>query len=210
MEQDDSILLPQLVNINLEKIMSKLYRRGFIGMLVLAVFTLALPVFARTALSEDELVAQLSSSDEKKVVDALQQLEKEYPTGTKAVPAMKKLLTDDRIKVKRKAARVLGVIHADLSDADIAAICTLLKSPDPEAVTDGLKALRGLKAPSAVPEILPLLKNPTPNVIRDACRTLAVLGDKSVIPDIEPLLNSPNKAVVQDAQDAIFALKAKS
>ncbi len=189
--------------------MSKIYERSFIGMLVLSFLALALPVLA-APLSEDELIAQLSSSDEKKVYDALQHLEKQYPTGTKALPAMKKLLADDRIKVKRKAARVLGVIHADLSDAEIASICTLLKSSDPEVLTDGLKALRGLKAPSAVPEILPVLKNPTPNVVRDACRTLAVLGDKSVIPDIEPLLKDPNPKVQQDAQDAIFALKAKS
>ena len=40
-------------------------------------------------------------------------------------------------------------------------------------------AVRGLKAPDAVAEILPLLKNPTPNVIRDACRTLSVLGSTS-------------------------------
>jgi HEAT repeat protein len=189
--------------------MSKISKRSFIGMLFLAALVLAPPVWA-APLSEDELVAQLSASDEGTVINALQKIEKEYPTGTKAIPAMKKLLSDDRIKVKRKAARVLGVIHADLSDAEIASICTLLKSPDADVVTDGLKALRGLKAPSAVPDILPVLKNPTPNVVRDACRTLAVLGDKSVIPSIEPLLNSPNKAVVTDAQDAIFALKSKS
>ncbi|HEY5296422.1 MAG TPA: HEAT repeat domain-containing protein [Verrucomicrobiae bacterium] len=190
--------------------MSKIYKRSFIGILVLAILTLALPAFARAKMNEDELIAQLSSSDEKKVYDALQNLEKQYPTSTTDLPAIKKLLTDDRIKVKRKAARVLGVIHADVSESDIAAICTLLKSPDPDTVTDGLKALRGLKAPSAVPEILPVLKNPTPNVVRDACRTLAVLGDKSVVPSLEPLLSSPNPKVQQDAQDAIFALKAKS
>jgi HEAT repeat protein len=190
--------------------MTKIFKCGFIGMLGLAILAISLPAFARAVMSEDELIAQLSSSDEKKVINALQDLEKQYPTGTNAVPAMKKLLTDDRIKVKRKAARVLGVIHADVNDADIAAICTLLKSPDTDTVTDGLKALRGLKAPSAVPEIVPVLKSPVPNLQRDACRTLAVLGDKSLIPSIEPLLQSPNKAVVTDAQDAIFALKAKS
>jgi HEAT repeat protein len=189
--------------------MSKMAKRKFIGVLVLAVLTWSPPVLA-APLSEDELIAQLSSADEGKVINALQTLEKAYPTGTKAIPAMKKLLSDDRIKVKRKAARVIGVIHADVSQDEIASICTLLKSPDPDAVTDGLKALRGLTAPTAVPDILPVLKNPKPNVVRDACRTLAVLGDKSVIPSIEPLLNGPTKAVVTDAQDAIFALKSKS
>jgi HEAT repeat protein len=178
-------------------------------MLVLAALAWSLPAMAAT-LSEDELIAQLSASDEGKVINALQKIEKEYPTGTKAIPAMKKLLSDDRIKVKRKAARVIGVIHADVTKDEIASICTLLKSSDADAVTDGLKALRGLKAPSAVPDLLPVLQNPKPNLVRDACRTLAVLGDKSVIPSIEPLLNSPNKAVVTDAQDAIFALKSKS
>jgi HEAT repeat protein len=189
--------------------MSRITKRSFIGMLVLAALAWSLPALAAT-LSEDELIAQLSASDEGKVINALQKIEKEYPTGTKAIPAMKKLLSDDRIKVKRKAARVIGVIHADVTQDEITSICTLLKSSDADTVTDGLKALRGLKAPSAVPDLLPVLKNPKPNLVRDACRTLAVLGDKSVIPSIEPLLSSPNKAVVTDAQDAIFALKSKS
>jgi HEAT repeat protein len=106
----------------------------------------------------------------------------------------------------------LGALHADVSNDDVKAICALLKSADPDEAIDGLKALRGLKAPQAVPQITPILKetNRHPNVIRDACRTLAVLGDKSVIREIEPLLNNPNAAIKKDAQDAIFVLKAKS
>jgi HEAT repeat protein len=72
-----------------------------------------------------------------------------------------------------------------------------------------LKALRGLDAPSAVPEITPLLNHPNSHIVRDACRTLAVIGDKSLIPQIEPLLKNPEPAVQKDAQDAIVALKAK-
>jgi hypothetical protein len=106
----------------------------------------------------------------------------------------------------------LGALHAEVSDDDIKAICSLLKSGTTEEVIDGLKALRGLKAPQAVAQITPLLKETGrhPNVIRDACRTLAVLGNKSIIPEIEPLLNSPNAAIKRDAQDAIYALKSKS
>jgi HEAT repeat protein len=145
------------------------------------------------------------------VTAALQKLEKQYPTSTKAIPAIKKLLADSRPEVRRKSARVLGVLHAEVSETEVKQICGLLKGSQPAEVIDGLKSLRGLKsANSAIPEILPLLKHQHPNVIRDACRTLAVLGNKDLVPSIEPLLNHPNAAVKKDAQDAIFALRAKS
>ena len=126
------------------------------------------------------------------------------------MPAMKKLLSDSRAPVRRKAARVLGVLHAEVSEADLKAITAMLKASDPQEIIDALKSLRGLKAAQTVPEILPLLKHSTPNVIRDACRTLAVHGTKDNIPAIEPLLNHPVAAVKADAQDAIFKLKNKT
>jgi HEAT repeat protein len=181
-------------------------------MLVLAFLTMTLaPLLlqARPPESEDEIVAQLASSKERDVINALEQVEKQYPATTKAIPDVKKLLADPRIKVKRKAARVLGVIHADVDETDIENICTLLKSSDVDTIIDGLKALRGLKAQSAIPQILPLLKNANNNVKRDSMRTLAVLGDKSLIPDIKPLLTYPDLAVQKDAADAIAILKEK-
>jgi HEAT repeat protein len=192
------------------KIMNYLSKRSFIGTLAIAVLALSQTILFAAAASEESLIADLASPKEGVVTSALQKLEKEYPTSTTALPAIKKLLTDPRPKVQRKAARVLGSIHAPVDQTDIDNICALLKSPDVDEVTDALKALRGLNAPSAVPQILPVLKSPTPNLVRDACRTLAVLGDKSVIPSIEPLLKDPNPKVQKDAQDAIFALKAKS
>jgi HEAT repeat protein len=192
--------------------MSKLYRRGFIGMLVLAVLATTLtPLLlqARPPKTEDELITDLASPKDNVVISALQNIEKTYPTTTKALPAMKKLLTDPRLKVQRKAARVLGAINADVDSTDIQNICTLLKSTDVDTIIDGLKALRGLKAQSAIPEILPLLKNANKNVIRDSMRTLAVLGDSSLIPSIKPLLTYPDLGVQKDAADAISILKEK-
>jgi HEAT repeat protein len=189
--------------------MIKSYKRSFIGMLGLAVLALSLPAFARTPLSEDELITNLASPKDGVVIDALQNIEKNYPTTTKALPAMKKLLTDPRDKVKRKSARVLGVIHADVDSTDIQNICELLKASDKREIMDGLIALRGLKAQSAIPQILPLLDNPDSNVKRDSMRTLAVLGDKSLIPKIQPLLTYPDLAVQKDAADAISILKEK-
>lgn len=171
--------------------------------------SIAFPVTAADV-TEDKLIAELSGKNEDKVVNAMLQLEKKFPAGTKAIPAIKGLLTDSRSKVRRKAARVLGVLHVDVSDADLKAITELFKGTDPREVMDGLIALRGLKAQSTVPQILPLLKHATPNVVRDACRTLAVLGGKDVIPSIEPLLTHPDAKVQKDAKDALFALKAKS
>ena len=182
-------------------------KRSFIGALVLALFTAASTAMAAT---EDQLIAALASPNETKVTDALLKLEKQYPTSTKAFPTMKKLLKDPRVKVRRKAARVLGVLHAEVDQENIKDICALLKASDPQEVMDGLKALRGLKATAVVPEITPFLKHSNPGVIRDACRTLAVLGNKDLIPSIEPLLNHANAAVKKDAQDAIYLLRAKS
>jgi len=152
----------------------------------------------------------LDSPNENKVTDALLKLEKQYPTSTKAFPTMKKLLKDPRAKVRRKAARVLGVLHAEVDQENLKDICALLKGSDPREVMDGLIALRGLKAESVIPDILPYLKHSNSNVIRDACRTLAVLGKKELIPDIEPLVNHSDPKVKLDAQDAIFKLRAKS
>jgi HEAT repeat protein len=184
--------------------------RLFFGAVVgLLMFMAVLPVSARPPKTEDELLAALSSPKDKEVYAALQDLEKQYPTDEKILPPIKGLLADPRPVVRRKAARVLGAIHADVSDADIKSICGLLNAADKHEVMDGLIALRGLKAQSAIPQILPLLDNPDLNIKRDSCRTLAVLGDKSLIPKIKPLLNYPDVAVQKDAADAIDILKEK-
>ncbi len=109
----------------------------------------------------------------------------------------------------RIAARALGKCHAKVDADDLNIICGLLKSRDPETVMDALKALRGLDAPQAVPEILPLLDDQDNHVVRDACKTLAVIGNRSVILRIEPLLKSQRSDIKWDAQAAIEALQEK-
>ena len=184
-------------------------KRSFVWALSLALLAVASPVLAREK-TEDELIADLASPNESKVTDALLKLEKQYPTSTKAFPKMKELLKDPRQKVRRKAARVMGVLHADVNQENLTDILALTKGSDPREIMDGLISLRGLKAESTVPELVPFLKHSHPNVIRDTCRTLAVLGNKDLIPQIEPLLNHPEAAVKKDAQDAIFKLRQKS
>jgi HEAT repeat protein len=189
--------------------MTNIHKRSFIGAFLLAlVFSATLSLQAAPK-SEDELITDLGSTKDSAVISALQNIEKNYPTTTRALPAMKKLLADPREKVKRKAARVLGVIHADVNSTDINNICELLKGSDKRVIMDGLISLRGLKAQSAIPQILPLLDNPDANVKRDSMRTLAVLGDSSLIPKIKPLLTYPDLAVEKDAADAISLLKEK-
>ena len=180
------------------------------GVLVLAVLTVASPLQAAKIKTEDELISDLGAAKPGTVTDALLQLERQFPTSTKAMPIIKGLLKDPRPEVRCKAARVLGALHAEEDQADLKNIYALLKASDSKEVMEGLKALRGLKAPDAVPEILPLLKDSTANVVRDACRTLAVLGNKDTIPAIEPLLQHSDPKVQKDAQDAIFALRSKS
>jgi HEAT repeat protein len=188
--------------------MKNLMKRSLAGMLALALVGIALPTQAKEK-TEDELIADLSSPKEDVVVETLLKLEKQYPTSTKAFPTIKNLLKDPRARVHRKAARVLGVLHAEVDEQNLNDICAMFKASDPREQMDALISLRGLKAESKIPEILPLLDSPTPNVIRDACRTLAVLGNKDLIPKIEALLKNPDTKVQADAKDAIYKLKNK-
>jgi len=188
--------------------MKGMLRQGWTGVLMMAVLATAWPAAAREE-TEDQLIQDLAATNPGKVTDALQELQEKFPASTRAFAAEEKLLTDSRARVRRKAARVLGVLHADVSAADKQAISLLLKSYDANEIMDGLKALRGLKAPECVPDMLPLLKHDNSHVVRDACRTLAVLGTKDTVAALQPLLNSPDPAVKKDAQDAIFILQAK-
>jgi HEAT repeat protein len=158
---------------------------------------------------EEQLIKDLKAPLLSTVVSALNQLETFYPNSSNSLPAIKKLVTDKRPKVRRKAARVLGAMHAELDAVSLKDVCNLLKASDANEVQDGLQALRGLNVPQLVPEIIPYLKHPNEWVVRDACRTLAVLGNKDTIPLIEPLLNHADPAVKKDAQDALYKLRAK-
>jgi HEAT repeat protein len=190
--------------------MTNLTKRSFIvGLAVAALTFTTCATHAAKAKTEDELIAALASPKESVVTETMLKLEKEYPTSTKWQPEVKKMLTDPRAKVRRKAGRVLGAVHAEVSETDLKNIAAMLKATDPQELMDALKSLRGLKAQSTLPEILPLLQNANLKVIGDACRTTAVLGNKSHIAAIEPLLKHPDAKVQKEANDAIFALKAK-
>jgi len=120
-------------------------------MLALTVVAVALPAQAKDK-SEDELIADLGSSNEDTVTSAMLALEKHYPTSTKAFPTIKKLLTDSRAKVRRKAGRVLGVLHAEVDQQNLKDICAMLKASEPREQMDALISLRGLKAQSTIPD----------------------------------------------------------
>ncbi len=191
--------------------MNMMTKRGFMMTVAVAVLLLGiLPSEAAKSKTEDELIAELSGTNADKVAHAMQELEKQFPTTTKALPELKKMLTDSREKVRRKAGRVLGVLHAEVSAEDLKNITAMFKAADPQEVMDALKSLRGLKATSVLPEILSQLKSTDIGVIRDACRTVAALGSKANVQDIEPLLTHPDAKVQKDAKDAIFALQARS
>lgn len=191
--------------------MNSMTKRCFVVALTLGLIGLATtPAWAqKKGKSEDDLIAALASPKEKTVINTMQEMEKLYPTSTKCQDAIKPFLTDNRKPVMRKAARVLGVMNAPVSEADLKNIAALLKGTDKNEIIDGLKALRGLKAQSTIPDILPLLENKDKNIIRDSIRTLAVLGDKSLVPKIEPFMNYQDLAVQKDAADALSILKQK-
>jgi len=189
--------------------MNNMTKRCFIVALALGVFACASLSVQAGPKTEEELIAALSSPKEKVVISSMQEMEKLYPTSTKCQDAIKPFLADNRKPVARKAARVLGIMNAPVSEADLKNIVALLKSADKSEIIDGLKALRGLKAQSTIPDITPLLQNKDKNVIRDAIRTLAVLGDKSLVPTIQPFMDFPDLAVQKDAADALAVLKQK-
>lgn len=176
--------------------------------LLLAFLAFALPSPAADK-AEAAAIAALSGKNEGKVVAAMQEIEKKFPNSAEGIAQIKSMLGDPRVKVRRKAARVIGTLHAEVTEAELKSIAELLKGSTPEEIIDGLKSLRGLKSQPVIPQILPLLNHATPNVVRDACRTLAEIGTKAQIPSLEPLLNHANAAVKKDAQDAIFKLKNK-
>jgi hypothetical protein len=191
--------------------MINMTKRSFFIALAGGIFALAtVPAHAAKVKTEAELIADLSSPKEAVVADAMLKLERQFPLSTTWHPPVKKMLTDDRAKVRRKAGRVLGAIHAEVSGEDLKNITAMFKAADPQEVMDALKSLRGLKAESTLPEIVPLLASTHIGVVRDACRTISDLGDKSNVADIEPLLKHPDTKVQKDAADAIFKLKAKS
>src|SRR6185295_13777949 len=107
--------------------------------------------------SEAKLIASLAADDPRIVLNALDDLQEKKEPGTNAIAAVRKLLPDPRPAVRKKAARVLGELHAPVEPDDIKIICRMLKSYDPAEASDGLKALRGLNARETVPEITPLL-----------------------------------------------------
>lgn len=185
-------------------------RRFIIGLAVAALTFATWTTHAAKAKTEDELIADLAAPKESVVTGAMLKLEKEFPTSTKWQPEIKKMLTDPREAIRRKAGRVLGAVHAEVSDADLKNITAMFKGSNPQEVMDALKSLRGLKAQSALPEILPLLQNAHPGIVRDALRTVATLGDKSHLPQVEALLNHADAKVKKDAQDAAFTLKSKN
>jgi len=191
--------------------MNRISKRCFVVALALGIIGVtATPAWAqRKGKSEDDLIAALSSPKEKTVINTMQEMEKLYPTSAKCQDAIKPFLTDSRKPVVRKAARVLGVMNAPVSEADLKNIAALLKGTEKNEIIDGLKSLRGLKAQSTIPEIVPLLQNKDKNIIRDSIRTLAVLGDKSLVPTIEPFMSYPDLAVQKDAADALAILKQK-
>jgi len=182
-----------------------------IGLIALGLGLALLPASASRASekSKEEVVAQLSSADESKVYDALQYVEKHFPEDAALREKVCSFLTDSRPKIKRKAARVLGALGANLTKDQVRDVQSLLAASDKETVIDGLKALRGLANRDDFAPILPLLQNSDQNIKRDACRTLAVIANKSAIPKIEPLLNDPDKKVREDAEAAIRALKGQ-
>ena len=135
--------------------MINLTKRSFLVALACGAVVLATSsAFAAKVKTEDELIADLASPKESVVTGAMLKLEKEHPTSTKWQPEVKKMLTDSRSAVRRKAGRVLGSVHAEVSEADLKNITAMFSATDPQEAMDALKSLRGLalKTPCSMGE----------------------------------------------------------
>ena len=179
---------------------------GWFGLAPIATAVLFSAHPALAGKSEAQLLTLLDSPDAGKVANAMEGLEENYPTE-EAKAKIASMVTDPRVKVRRKAARVLGALHVRLDVGTVDSIALMLAEQEKDTVLDALKALHDLRASSTVPKILPLLTSPDANIKRDACRTLADIADKSAIPKIEPLLSDSSGKVVKDARLAIEKLK---
>ena len=204
-----------------------------IKVIVLFTFFVVVGHLANAKPSESELLDLLHSGDFPKVLSAFDKLPKEYPNDIEAIAAIRGILHTNasmtfteqevgpqrtiyshpvsHIDVAREAARALGNYHIVATDEDISDIFNqLIKSHDLNATMDGLKALRDMTAPQAVPLLIPLLQDENDHVLRDTIRTLAVLGDDSTVKYIEPFTRHQRLDVIADAKAAIKELKKKS
>ena len=143
---------------------------SIVAALLVAVLTPTTSLFAKPEKTEEELIQDLSDPKDAVVKSAMLAIEKRFPHSPKATPLIKAALKDSRPEVRRKAARVLGVWHEELSAAELKDITVMLKTNERYEVTDALKALGDMRAKAAIPEILPCLKNENSFIVRDAWR----------------------------------------
>ena len=132
--------------------MKTTFQLKIVWALFIAIASIACPVSAADK-SEAQAVAALADKSEGKVTAAMQEIEKKFPNSVEGIKTIKSMLGDPRVKVRRKAARVIGSLHADVTEAELKTIAELLKGATVEEIIDGLKALRGLKSQSVIPQI---------------------------------------------------------
>jgi hypothetical protein len=202
--------------------------------------TIALIIFstiiccANANASEESVLKMLYSGDFYNLQAACRTLPKNYPDSLNAIKDLRGILRSNEVMiftiteagpnhgaeikvpaahamVVREVARALGNYHITPTDEDLSIIFNqLVESHDTDTAMDGLKALRGMNAPNAVPMLIPLLEDGNVHVLRDTIRTLGVLGDESTIKHLEPFMHYPRIDVVSDAEKAIKSLKAQS
>jgi hypothetical protein len=128
---------------------ARICKRSFVAIFFVVLITMTLAptsLHAKPSKTEDELISESSSPKDSVAVDALQQLERDYPDSTNAISAVKKALTDPRTKVHCKAARVLGALHVALNQDEMNTINVMLQSKNPDEVKEAQKALSAFAA----------------------------------------------------------------
>ena len=99
-------------------------RLSILWLLLFVTFTTDFKLFGSS--SENDVVAALGSTKEGRVLNALQYLEKQPPQSEAILSKVRELLRDPREKIRRKAARVLGILRAAVTQDDLEAIRKML------------------------------------------------------------------------------------
>ncbi len=82
--------------------MQNMTKRVFVIGLVIGVFALATcSVQAAKVKTEDELIALLGSAKEKEVINAMQEMEKHYPTSAKCQAALNRAASRKQIPISK-------------------------------------------------------------------------------------------------------------
>lgn len=182
-----------------------------------------------------DLVADLNSGDQMRVMKALQQLVLKTPEkpDPEIAKALEKLLTDsfmqttamralEKWSIPENVPALLKALDDKSPMARNSAIKAMTRHKPQEAIEPVVGQLRDLATrrdaaeflkaigPPAETPVAKQLENLDPRVRREAASILKVIGTKQSVPALEKAMSDPDVFVKNDAKDALSAIKGRS